>query len=54
MQVSASGTYEFTTCVYDEGALGPIRNRKTVEKNHPKPKTACKTVNTDTCSHPSY
>ena len=20
------------------GALGPIRNRKTVEKNHPKPK----------------
>ena len=45
------------------GALGPIRNRKTVEKNiqnqktekiRPRPKTACKTVKTDTFSHPSY
>ena len=44
------------------GALGPIRNRKTVEKNHPKPKnrkknsikTACKTVKTDTFPDPSY
>ena len=44
--------------------MGPIRNHKTVEKNHPKPKnrkkirskpkTACKTVKTDTFSHPSY
>ena len=45
-------------------ALGPIKNRKTVEKNHPKPKNrkkirskpeiACKTVSTDTFSHPGY
>ena len=43
---------------------GPIRNRKTVEKIihnrktekkiRSKPITACKTVKTDTFSHPSY
>ena len=43
---------------------GPIRNRKTVEKIihnrktekkiRSKPKTASKTVKTDTFSHPSY
>ena len=44
--------------------MGPIRNHKTVEKIiqnqntekkiRSKPKTACKTVKTDTFSHPSY
>ena len=43
------------------GALGPIRNRKTVEKiiqnrktEKNSIKTACKTVKTDTFSDPSY
>ena len=43
------------------GALRPIRNRKTVEKIlqnrkkiRSKPKTAGKTIKTDTLSHPIY
>ena len=44
--------------------MGSIKNHKTVGKNHPKPqnrkkmkkktKTACKTVETEKFSHPSY
>lgn len=41
--------------------MGSIRDRKTVDKIHPKPqkikskpKTACKTVKKDKFSHPSY